>query len=70
MDGNFYISDKVIDTAISSKYSVAYEQCREPAEAYGRCIEGGQINRMLKKNVCESERAALRECVKEYLKKR
>eukprot|EP00796_Vickermania_ingenoplastis_P000621 gene623-343_t len=67
MEGNFYVSDKVVDLEIASHYSRAYAQCRPQAEAYGRCVEGGQINRALKKNICEEQRHALRECVKEYL---
>lgn len=70
MEGNFYISDKVVDMEITSKYNIAYSQCREAAEAYGRCVEGGQINRALKKDICQAERAALRDCVREYLRRK
>lgn len=64
MEGNFYISDKVVDNVITSRWSQAYQTCREPAQLYGRCVEGGQINRALKKNLCEAQREALRQCVR------
>lgn len=69
MEGNFYISDVVIDRELESKYGQAYQQCRTESRAYGSCIEAGQINRNLSRDYCRELRIALRTCVDGNLKR-
>lgn len=68
MEGNFYISDVVIDREMKSKYGKAYLKCPNESKRYGVCIEGGQINRSLQRNTCAEERHALRTCVSKHLR--
>lgn len=68
MEGNFYISDVVIDRELKSKYGKAYIQCPNEAKRYGQCVEAGQINRNLQRNSCVEERKALRACVSKHLR--
>ncbi|KAL7700630.1 hypothetical protein N2W54_005344 [Lotmaria passim] len=67
MEGNFYVSDVVIDRELKSKYGRAYVKCPNEAKRYGQCIEAGQINRNLQRNSCIEERLALRACVSKHL---
>lgn len=70
MEGNFYISDKVITLPgrRNISYAEAYKKCPMEAQAYGRCVEAGQVNRSLAKNLCQKERVDLRSCVDGHLK--
>lgn len=68
MEGNFYISDTVVDRELRSKYGRAYEKCGPEAKAYGTCVESGHINHDLERNSCVEERRALRQCVDKHLK--
>ncbi|KPI83147.1 hypothetical protein ABL78_7825 [Leptomonas seymouri] len=68
MEGNFYISDVVIDRELKSKYGKAYIKCPKEAKRYGECIEAGQINRNLQRGSCLEERRALRACVSAHLR--
>ncbi|CAD2220506.1 hypothetical protein AGDE_00807 [Angomonas deanei] len=68
MEGNFYVSDIVIDQPINSRYGKAYAKCPHEAQRYGTCLEMGEINRNLAHNMCVEERKALRECVDKHLK--
>ncbi|KAH9586374.1 hypothetical protein LSM04_008443 [Trypanosoma melophagium] len=69
MEGNFYISDTVIQRELQSRYGRCFTQCREEVNAYGRCVEAGQINRNLTQGLCSNERRALRACVEAHGKK-
>ncbi|CAJ1006063.1 hypothetical protein Q4I28_001379 [Leishmania naiffi] len=68
MEGNFYVSDIVIDRALNSKYGMAYTKCPNESRRYGQCIEAGQINRNLQRDSCAKERQALRACVLKHLR--
>ncbi|CCW69536.1 unnamed protein product [Phytomonas sp. Hart1] len=68
MEGNFYISDIIIDFKLGSNYSIAYEHCKEEALSYGKCMETSQINRSLSKNLCLHERQKLRQCIDNRLR--
>jgi NADH dehydrogenase [ubiquinone] 1 alpha subcomplex assembly factor 8 len=68
MEGNFYISDVVIDRELKSKFGKAYIKCPNEAKRYGECIEAGQINRSLQRNSCLEERRALRACASKHLR--
>jgi len=67
MEGNFYISDVVVDRTVRSKYGAAYEHCKDEALRYGRCVEGGHINRDLRCSMCAAERDELSRCVRKHL---
>ncbi|KAG5506577.1 hypothetical protein JIQ42_06829 [Leishmania sp. Namibia] len=68
MEGNFYVSDVVIDRELKSKYGMAYIKCPNEAKRYGQCVEAGQINRTLQRDSCAKERQALRACVSKHLR--
>lgn len=68
MEGNFYISDTVVNRPLHSRYGLAYERCPVAAAAYGTCVEKGQVNRHLSAHQCASEREALRQCVNKHLR--
>ncbi|KPA77520.1 hypothetical protein ABB37_06903 [Leptomonas pyrrhocoris] len=68
MEGNFYVSDVVVDRELKSKYGKAYLKCPQEAKRYGECIEAGQINRNLQRNSCVEERHTLHACVSKYLR--
>ncbi|KAG5485473.1 hypothetical protein LSCM1_07557 [Leishmania martiniquensis] len=68
MEGNFYVSDVVIDRELKSKYGMAYAKCPNETKRYGQCVEAGQINRNLQRDSCAKERHALRACVSRHLR--
>ncbi|GET86288.1 hypothetical protein LtaPh_0903800 [Leishmania tarentolae] len=68
MEGNFYVSDVVIDRELTSKYGMAYRKCPNESKRYGQCVEAGQINRNLQRDSCAAERHALRACVAKHLR--
>ncbi|KAK7198914.1 hypothetical protein NESM_000858200 [Novymonas esmeraldas] len=68
MEGNFYVSDVVVNRELKSKYGRAYLQCPNESRQYGQCIEAGQINRSLQRGSCAEERRALRACVSRHLR--
>ncbi|KAG5510542.1 hypothetical protein JKF63_06839 [Porcisia hertigi] len=68
MEGNFYVSDIVIDRELKSKYGIAYRKCPMESKNYGQCVEACQINRNLQRNSCAKERHALRACISKHLR--
>jgi hypothetical protein len=63
MEGNFYVSETSIDRELKSKLGHAYMKCPQEAKEYGKCVEGFQINKDLRKDVCAQQRNELRRCV-------
>ncbi|EPY31594.1 hypothetical protein STCU_03377 [Strigomonas culicis] len=68
MEGNFYISNKIIDRKLQSQYGNAYRHCPQEAAAYGSCIEAGLVNRSTPQHLCHAQREALTRCVTTQLK--
>ena len=62
MEGNFYVSETAITRELASRLGHAFTKCAAEAKDYGKCVEGFQINKELKKDACQQQRLALRAC--------
>ena len=69
MEGNFYISERVVKRRINSRLGEILNSCKEQSKAYVQCVEVHQVNHNLAQDVCHRERDALDTCIDEFSKK-
>jgi hypothetical protein len=67
MEGNFYISERLVRRKAKSRLEDVFSACHPVAAAYGRCVEVQQVNRGMAHNVCQAEREVLDQCIDKEL---